>query len=48
VHYTMRDGAVVSLPATSILRWRGDRVHEWRIYMDVGPALAAAQASATA
>ena len=48
VHYTMRDGSVVSLPATSILYWRGDRVHEWRIYMDVAPAVAAAQASATA
>ena len=46
VHYTMRDGSVVSLPATSILYWRGDRVHEWRIYMDVGPAVAAATASA--
>lgn len=48
VHYTMRDSSVVSLPATSILRWDGDRVREWRIYMDVAPALAAAQATTTA
>jgi hypothetical protein len=48
VHYTMRDGSVVSLPATSILRWSGDRIREWRIYMDVAPAVAAAQATSTA
>jgi ketosteroid isomerase-like protein len=48
VHYTMRDGSVVSLPATSILRWSGDRIREWRIYMDAAPAVAAAQATSTA
>jgi hypothetical protein len=47
VHYTMRDDSVVSLPATSILRWDGDRVREWRIYMDAAPAFAAALAGDT-
>lgn len=46
VHYTMRDDSVVSLPVTSILRWDGDLVREWRIYMDVAPALAAAAPAA--
>jgi limonene-1,2-epoxide hydrolase len=45
VHYTLKDGNVVSLPVTSILRWTGDRVREWRIYMDVAPAMEAAQAA---
>jgi uncharacterized protein (TIGR02246 family) len=49
VHYTMKDGSDVPLPVTSILRWSGDRVREWRIYMDAAPAFAAiAKASATA
>jgi hypothetical protein len=48
VHYAMKDGTVVSLPVTSILRWQGDHVRDWRIFMDVGPALAAAQATAGA
>ena len=48
VHYTMKDGSDVPLPVTSILRWSGDRVRDWRIYMDVAPALAAAQAGAGA
>jgi ketosteroid isomerase-like protein len=46
VHYTVRDGTVVALPVTSILRWTGDRIREWRIYMDVAPAMEAAQAAA--
>lgn len=46
VHYTMKDGSMVSLPATTILRWEGDRVRSWSIYMDVAPAVAAAQATA--
>lgn len=49
VHYTMKDGSDVPLPVTSILRWSGDQVREWRIYMDAAPAFAAiAEASATA
>jgi hypothetical protein len=47
VHYTMKDETVVSLPVTSILRWTGDRVRDWRIYMDVAPAMAAVQATHT-
>ena len=30
------------------LRWSGDRVKEWRIYMDAAPAFAAIQAIANA
>jgi hypothetical protein len=46
VHYTMTDCSVVPIPVTSILRWEGDRVRDWRIYMDVAPVFAAAQATA--
>jgi SnoaL-like protein len=46
VHYTMASGAVVPVPATSILRWDGDHVRAWNIYMDVAPVFAAAQAAA--
>jgi ketosteroid isomerase-like protein len=48
VHYTMKDGSDVGLPVTSILRWRGDRVLDWRIYMDAAPAFAAIEAIAGA
>jgi uncharacterized protein (TIGR02246 family) len=49
VHYTTKDGSDVPLPVTSILRWSGDRVREWRIYMDAAPAFEAiAKASANA
>jgi limonene-1,2-epoxide hydrolase len=47
VHYTMTDDSVVAIPVTSILRWEGDRVRDWRIYMDVAPVFVAAQATAT-
>jgi hypothetical protein len=47
VHYTMTDDSVVPVPVTSILRWEGDRVRDWRIYMDVAPVFAAAAANAT-
>jgi uncharacterized protein (TIGR02246 family) len=48
VHYTMKDGSDVPLPVTSILRWSGDRVREWRIYMDAAPAFAAIAAAGSA
>jgi hypothetical protein len=48
VHYTMKDGSDVPLPVTSILRWDGDRVRSWGIYMDAAPAFAAIEAIATA
>ena len=49
VHYTMKDGSDVPLPVTSILRWSGDSVRQWRIYMDAAPAFEAiAKASASA
>jgi ketosteroid isomerase-like protein len=47
VHYTLKDGALVSVPVTSILRWAGGHVRDWRIYMDVAPVFEAAQATAT-
>jgi ketosteroid isomerase-like protein len=48
VHYTMKDGSDVPLPVVSVLRWSGDLVQEWRIYMDAAPVFAAIQASANA
>jgi ketosteroid isomerase-like protein len=48
VHYTMKDGSDVALPVTSILRWSGDKILDWRIYMDAAPAFAAVQAIAGA
>jgi ketosteroid isomerase-like protein len=48
VHYTMKDGSDVPLPVTSILRWSGDRVRAWNIYMDAAPAFAAAKAAGAA
>jgi ketosteroid isomerase-like protein len=48
VHYTMKDGSDVAVPVTSILHWSGDKVVEWRIYMDAAPAFAAIQAIAEA
>jgi limonene-1,2-epoxide hydrolase len=47
VHYTMTDDSVVPIPVTSVLRWDGDRVRDWRIYMDVAPVFEAAHAIAT-
>lgn len=40
VDYTRHDGKVVTVPATSILRKRGDLVQDLRIYIDIAPVFA--------
>ena len=42
VVYTRKDGSQVGIPATSILRKRGDLVDDVRIYMDLTPLFAPA------
>ncbi len=37
--YTMRDGTTYALPVVSVLRFKGDLVEDYRIYMDVNPVL---------
>jgi ketosteroid isomerase-like protein len=41
VDYTRRDGCQVTLPCVNVLRYDGDRVIDYRIYMDVSPVFAA-------
>jgi ketosteroid isomerase-like protein len=40
VVYTRQDGSQVGIPATTILRKRGDLVEDVRIYMDLAPLFA--------
>jgi ketosteroid isomerase-like protein len=40
VRYGLADGRVVELPCTSTLRLRGDRIADYRIFIDPGPAFA--------
>lgn len=37
VVYTRKDDSTVRLPATSTLRMEGDRIQDWRIFMDISP-----------
>jgi ketosteroid isomerase-like protein len=39
-HYTRTDGRCVSLPCCNVFRMRGGLVAEYRVYMDISPALA--------
>jgi ketosteroid isomerase-like protein len=41
VHYTRTDGRSVSLPCCNVFRMNGDLIAEYRVYMDISPALAA-------
>lgn len=40
VTYTRLDGRCVALPAANILQYRGDRICDYRIYIDATPLLA--------
>jgi hypothetical protein len=44
--YTRQDGSQVGIPATTILRKRGNLVADVRIYMDLAPLFAPATAQA--
>lgn len=37
IEYARHDGTVITLPCTSILHRRGDRIQDLRIYMDIAP-----------
>jgi ketosteroid isomerase-like protein len=38
-HYTRTDGRRVSLPCCNVFRMRGGLIAEYRVYMDISPAL---------
>jgi ketosteroid isomerase-like protein len=38
-HYTRTDGASVSLPCCNVFRMSGALIAEYRVYMDISPAL---------
>lgn len=38
-NYTMKDGKNISLPVVSILKYRGDMIEDYRIYMDISPVM---------
>jgi ketosteroid isomerase-like protein len=40
-HYTRTDGRPVSLPCCNVFRMSGALIAEYRVYMDISPALAA-------
>ena len=40
-HYTRTDGRRVSLPCCNVFRMSGALIAEYRVYMDISPALAA-------
>lgn len=40
VTFTRLDGKVVRIPATTIFRMQGDRVQDFRLYMDAAPIYA--------
>ena len=40
-HYTRTDGRRVSLPCCNVFRMSGGLIAEYRVYMDISPALAA-------
>ena len=42
VTYTRQDGRKVSVPAADILRFRGEQIADYRIYIDVTPLYAPA------
>jgi ketosteroid isomerase-like protein len=41
VTYTRKDGSTISLPVVTIYRGDGDKISDYRIFMDVAPLFAA-------
>ena len=37
VTYTRKDGSTLTIPAATIWRVQGKQIHEYRIYVDIGP-----------
>jgi ketosteroid isomerase-like protein len=44
-HYTLHNGNQVSLPCSNIFRLSGGLISEYRVFMDITPALSAATAT---
>ena len=40
VEYRRQDGLTVYIPNMDVLRWRGDLVEDWQIFIDVAPVYA--------
>ncbi|MEM0134345.1 MAG: nuclear transport factor 2 family protein [Thermoplasmatales archaeon] len=38
-NYTMKDEKVISLPVVSVMKYRGDLIEDYRIYMDISPVM---------
>ena len=38
-NYTMKVGKIISLPVVSVLKYRGDLIEDYRIYMDISPVM---------
>ena len=38
-NYTMKDGKNISLPVVSVLKYRGNGIEDYRIYMDISPVM---------
>ena len=38
-NYTMKDGKIISLPVVSVLKYRGNLIEDYRIYMDISPVM---------
>jgi hypothetical protein len=35
----MKDGKIISLPVVSVLKYRGNLIEDYRIYMDISPVM---------
>ncbi len=38
-NYTMIDGKIISLPVVSVLKYNGNLIDDYRIYMDITPVM---------
>ena len=38
-NYAMKDGKNISLPVVSVLKYRGNGIEDYRIYMDISPVM---------
>lgn len=40
VEYRRKDGETVYIPNVDVLRWRGERIYDWQIFIDITPIYA--------
>jgi ketosteroid isomerase-like protein len=38
-NYKMKDGKLISLPVVSVMKYRGNLIEDYRIYMDISPVM---------